>query len=158
MPLIDPAIAPEHWQLSDSGRVAATGLASLLPANAILVSSAEPKAVQTLSPAGLVTPDPRFNEVKRVEAFSDSFRVARQSYVEGADHPDWERRAEVAQRFGAGIAAYDGRPLVIASHGMAMTLWLTARLGLPDPGAFWAALRFPDAHLIDLGSGKVTRL
>lgn len=158
MPLIDPAVAPEHWQLSDLGRTAAVSLVSVLPADATLVSSAEPKAVQTLSPAGLVTPDPRFNEVHRDEPFSDNFRVARRSYVEGVDHPGWEPRAEVVQRFDDGIAFYAGRPLVIASHGMAMTLWLTARLGLPDPGAFWAALRFPDAHLIDLDARKVTRL
>jgi hypothetical protein len=35
---------------------------------------------------------------------------------------------------------------------MAMTVWLSARLGLTDPGAFWAALRFPDAIEVDLTS------
>lgn len=41
---------------------------------------------------------------------------------------------------------------------MAMTVWLTARIGLPDPGAFWADLRFPDAHSVDLGAATITRL
>ena len=50
-------------------------------------------------------------------------------------------------RFDAGIRHWRsearGRPLVVATHGMAMTLWLTA-LGLEDPEAFWSDLRLPD--------------
>jgi hypothetical protein len=41
---------------------------------------------------------------------------------------------------------------------MAMTLWLTATIGLDEPGAFWADLRFPDAQVVDLAAGTVVRL
>jgi hypothetical protein len=41
---------------------------------------------------------------------------------------------------------------------MAMTVWLTARIELPDPGAFWADLQFPDAHSVDLAAGTITRI
>jgi broad specificity phosphatase PhoE len=81
--------------------------------------------------------------------------------VEGADHADWEPRAEVAKRVDAGITEHlalaGGRPLVVATHGMAMTVWVKTRLGLESAGDFWADLRFPDAHLVDLGAGTVER-
>jgi hypothetical protein len=51
-----------------------------------------------------------------------------------------------------------GRSLVVASHGMAMTLWLTARVGLTSPGEFWASLRFPDAVAVDLAAGTMNSL
>ena len=50
-----------------------------------------------------------------------------------------------------------GRPLVVASHGMAMTLWLTARIGLDAPGAFWSSLRLPDVLAVDLVARTVAR-
>jgi broad specificity phosphatase PhoE len=156
MPVVEPLMLPDRWVLGDEGRAAAARLA--LPHGARLVASGEPKAVQTLEHAGEVTSDPRFNEVRRVEPFSDDFRQARRAYVDGVDHPDWEARREVVARFEEGIAACPDRPLVVASHGMAMTLWLTARIGLADPGEFWADLRFPDALVIDLGARQWSRM
>jgi 2,3-bisphosphoglycerate-dependent phosphoglycerate mutase len=50
------------------------------------------------------------------------------------------------------------RPVVIATHGMAMTLWLMATIGLEDPGEFWARLEFPDAYVVDLAAATATRL
>ena len=50
------------------------------------------------------------------------------------------------------------RPLLVATHGMAMTVWLTARFRLADPGSFWECLRFPDAHLVDTEGGKLKRI
>jgi hypothetical protein len=46
---------------------------------------------------------------------------------------------------------------VVASHGMAMTVWLTAAIGLEDPIGFWSELRFPDALAVDLAAGTVRR-
>jgi hypothetical protein len=43
----------------------------------------------------------------------------------------------------------------IASHGMAMTLWLSASLTLADPGQFWAELRFPDVLDVEPGASVV---
>jgi hypothetical protein len=38
----------------------------------------------------------------------------------------------------------NGRDLVIATHGLAMTLWLGAAIGLADPVRFWDDLLSPD--------------
>ena len=82
------------------------------------------------------------------EPFGGDFRARRRAYVAGAVPPGWEPHAEVAGRFDAGVRHWrtvaGDRPLVVASHGMAMTIWLTAAATVADPGAFWAALRFPD--------------
>lgn len=162
MPVVDPETPPADWVLSDEGRVAARQLAPILPAEPYLVASGEPKAWQTIEGAGQVTIDVRFGEVVRHgEGFGGDFRTPRRAYVDGADHPGWEPRATVTRRFDAAVGdhlvAAAGRPLVVASHGMAMTVWLTSRIGLDDPGAFWAELRFPDAVLVDLDAGRVSR-
>jgi hypothetical protein len=41
---------------------------------------------------------------------------------------------------------------------MAMTVWLTERIGLADPGEFWAGLRFPNAYAVDLQRRTSIRL
>ena len=162
MPAFGPQAPPDEWPLGEAGRTAATLLARTLPADSRSVSSAEPKAWQTLEPAGPVERDARFNEISRTEPWQGDFRQRRRAYVEGVDHRDWEPRTRVAERFDDAITEHLGiahdRPLIVATHGMAMTVWLTARIGLPDPGAFWAGLRFPDAHRVDLATGTITRL
>jgi broad specificity phosphatase PhoE len=71
-------------------------------------------------------------------------------------------QATVAGRFAAAIAECEflagDRDLVIASHGMAMTVWLDEVIGLADPAAFWADLQFPDLLKVDLPARTVTRL
>lgn len=163
MPTIDPAVPPERWTLGDEGRAGAAALAQRLPTGAYLVSSREPKARQTLEPLGAVAEDAAFNEVWRAgEPFGGNFRELRLLYLMGTQHERWEPRAEVAQRFDQGITRHireaGDRPLVVATHGMAMTLWLTACVGLPDPGAFWSGLRFPDALLVDLKAARVNQI
>jgi broad specificity phosphatase PhoE len=155
MPAFGPDQPSDQWELSAEGHAAAAGLARRLPPGAHLVASEEPKAWQTLTPAGAVIRDARFNEVRRKgEPYDGNFRELRQSYVDGVDHPGWEQRAQVAARFESGVADHlavaGTAPMVIASHGMAMTIWLTARIGLADPGAFWAELRLPDLLEVDL--------
>lgn len=162
MPAYGPDVPPDQWPLSDDGHDEARLLAYTLPADSSLVASAERKAWQTLEPAGHVVHDRRFNEVSRVEPWEGDFRELRRRYVDGVDHPGWEPRAQVVERFGEAVAEHrgmaQGRPLVVAAHGMAMTLWLTACIGLPDPGAFWADLLFPDAHVVDLAARTIVRL
>jgi 2,3-bisphosphoglycerate-dependent phosphoglycerate mutase len=161
IPAHGPEIPARDWPLTSEGRAAAAALCARLQGDALLVASTEPKAIQTLESAGSPVTDPRFDEIGRIEAYADDFRTARRAYVEGADHPDWEPREDVVRRFAAGIAdhyAGTGRPVVIATHGMAMTLWLTATIGLPDPGGFWAGLTFPDAYVVDLSARSVSRL
>jgi broad specificity phosphatase PhoE len=161
MPAHGPEVAAAEWELSEQGRQAAESLRPVIPAGALLVSSTEPKARQTLEPAGDVLTDERFNEVHRKEAYSADFQAARRAYVCGSDHSGWETRAAVAVRFDSGVRHWHAlagtRPLVIASHGMAMTLWLSATVRIADPGGFWAGLRFPDVLEVDLDIPLVRR-
>ena len=160
-PAFGPDIPPERWPLAPAGLAAAESLRQALPPGALLVSSEEPKARQTLEPSGPVTTDSRFNEIARDEPYDGDFRARRLAYVTGTDHAGWEDRMAVAARFAAGItswlAASGDRPLVIASHGMAMTVWLTAAVGLDDPGAFWSDLRLPDVFTVDVSGRRVAR-
>jgi broad specificity phosphatase PhoE len=168
MPQVDPATDPATWPLGTEGRAAALRLSARLPSGALLIASDEPKAWQTLDPGGErgVSRDTRLREVRRTEEFHDDFRRVRRSYVEGAPIAGWEPRIEVARRFAAAIraatdrAATDragGRDVVVASHGMAMTVWLAETMPLTDPGSFWADLRFPDLLVVDLQARTVTR-
>ena len=157
MPAFGPEQPPDQWKLSPEGQRAAAALGPHLPPAAYLSASTEPKAWQTLSPFGRPHLDRRFGEVVRVgEPYDANFRELRLSYVTGQDHPGWEARTEVVARFDAAIAHHlalaDGAPLVVATHGMVMTLWLTARAGLADPGTFWAELRLPDLVCVDLAA------
>lgn len=161
MPLVEASTPPASWPLSDEGRLAATTLA--LPAGAYLIASTEPKAYQTLAPFGAVVHDERFGEIRREgEPFNGNFRELRLSYVEGSRHPRWESHADAARRFNEGIADHldraAGRPLVVGTHGMVMTVWLSTRIGLASPGAFWSDLRFPDAYAVDVAARTAVRV
>jgi broad specificity phosphatase PhoE len=163
MPAFGPLQPPDQWKLSPEGQLAAVALGPCLPSGAYLSASTEPKAWETLSPFGRPHLDRRFGEVVRLgEPYDGNFRELRRSYIEGRDHPGWEPRAEAAARFDAAIADHLARagtaPLVVATHGMVMTLWLTARVALAEPGAFWAALRLPDVLRVDLAAATVTRI
>lgn len=161
MPAHGPEVPAADWPLSEQGRQDAESIRGVLPAAALLVSSTEPKARQTLEPGGDVRTDGRFNESQRDEAYRADFRTARRAYVNGTDHPGWEKRVTVVARFDAGVrhwrALAGTRPLVIATHGMAMTLWLSVAANLADPGSFWAALRFPDVLEVDPAAPLVRR-
>lgn len=158
-PVISASLPPSLWPLSADGHTAAAALS--FPSDAYLVASTEPKAVQTLAPSGPVAQDERFGEIRREgEPFDGNFRELRLAYVEGTDHPLWEPRADAASRFSSAIADHlalaGDRPLVVASHGMVMTVWLTARIGLPSPGSFWSSLRLPDVFAVDLPAGTIS--
>jgi broad specificity phosphatase PhoE len=115
------------------------------------VSSDEPKSVQTLRELSAdVAVDPGLREVARPWVWTDDHRALARAYVDGVGHDGWEPHAEVSARFAAAVERHErlaaGRRLVVGTHGMALTVWLAGRIRL-DPGAFWAALDFPD--LID---------
>jgi broad specificity phosphatase PhoE len=162
MPAPSPETPPEQWQLDPAGRRGAETLRHVIPPDAVLVSSMEPKARQTLEPTGQVFTDMRFNEVSRNEPFHGDFRARRRAYITGTDHPGWEPSQQVAARFDAGIKFWhpraDTRPLVIATHGMAMTLWLTAVMNIAHPADFWADLRLPDIIEVNLATMRFGRV
>src|SRR5215475_2266392 len=90
MPAYTPEIPAHEWELAPDGREAPEQLARELPEDAYLVASNEPKAWQTLEPAGRpVARDPRLCEVWREEPWEADFRELRRSYVDGTVHPGW---------------------------------------------------------------------
>jgi broad specificity phosphatase PhoE len=164
-PEATPEVPPNEWVLSDSGVAAASALRLRLPADGYLVSSGEPKAWQTLGGSDAVRKDRRFNEVERIaEPWGDDFREKRREYVSGTEHPGWESHRSVARRFQAAVddhlGSCRGDPLVVASHGMAITIWLVSAgvIGPDRAAAFWLDLRFPDCHGVDLTARSVRRL
>jgi hypothetical protein len=76
MPALSPETPPEQWQLGSAGRRGAETLRHVIPPDALLVSSQEPKALQTLEPTGHVFTDVRFNEVSRNEPSTGTFAHA----------------------------------------------------------------------------------
>jgi broad specificity phosphatase PhoE len=162
MPALDPEIPPEHWELDAAGWRGAETLKHVIPPDAMLVSSQEPKARQTLEPAGPVFTDARFDEVVRNEPYHGDFRARRRAYLTGAGHPGWEPREQVVARFDAGIKHWRlraaTRPLVVATHGMALTLWLADAVDLADPTSFWDGLRLPDMFEVNLATRTSDRV
>lgn len=155
MPVPDPAADPAGWILGPGGVAAARRLAPLLPADAVLVASDEPKAVGTLAaaaPGRVIAAEPGLREVRRPrEPFGDGFRAARLAYVRGRPPVGWEDPAAVGARIDAVVARHRAgdRPLVLAGHGMAFTTWLARRGLVADPADFWSGLRLPDVWTID---------
>jgi broad specificity phosphatase PhoE len=162
MPALDPEIPPEHWELDAAGRRGAETLKHVIPPDAMLVSSQAPKARQTLEATGYVFTDTRFNEIARNEPYHGDFRARRRAYLAGADHPGWEPREQVVARFDAAIKHWHlraaKRPLVVATHGMAMTLWLADAIDLADPTCFWGDLRLPEVFEVNLATRTSDRV
>jgi broad specificity phosphatase PhoE len=89
MPVPRPDVPAAAWELSSEGWCQARALARALPADAMLIASCEPKARQTLAPAGSVRSDKRFDEVARDEPYEGDFRARRRAYVTGTDYTGW---------------------------------------------------------------------
>lgn len=152
MPLASELTPTNQWPLSADGLRAADRLRSRLPHDAELVASDARRAYETVGgPDCVVERDSRFNEIARPnEPWGGNYREPRRQYVEGIAHPGWEPQRDAATRFDAGVADLQSRfgegPIVIGTHGMALTVWLVS-IGavVPDDAAdFWAGLRFPD--------------
>lgn len=161
MPDVQPDVPAREWHLGDDGRGAARELGQMLPARAHLVASDEPKAVETLAEASGrsdVVIDVGFGEVRRPNAPSGQIhRALAAAYLGGTAHAGWEPHSSVVRRFHAAVlrhlatASPGGEAVVIGTHGMAMTMWLFARVRAGgDRVGFWAALEFPDVVVVDL--------
>ncbi len=168
MPDVRPDVPAGEWHLRDDGRVAARKLGDMVPAHAHLVASDEPKAVETSTEASGrsdVVIDAGFGEVRRPNAPSGQVhRTLAAAYLGGAVHAAWEAHSSVVRRFHAAVlrhlavAAARGETVVIGTHGMAMTMWICARVQSgEDPAAFWATLDLPDVVHVDLERGNYQR-
>ncbi|GAB3578506.1 histidine phosphatase family protein [Calidifontibacter terrae] len=168
MPQLEADVRPEDWLLSPVGGAAATSLRALLPVEATWRSSPEPKARDTLrlaAPTARIEQDPDFGEVRRDEPFAGDFRARRAAWIVGDlddRHRGWESPQQVADRFAGALAravvgADPELPVVIATHGMAMTAWLVRGVGVLPPQRavqFWSELACPD--VVTVAKGRLT--
>lgn len=143
------------WRLDTSGRVSASEVARTLPDHDYYwVSSNQPKAWQTaeamasVKGGSVVHRDTDFGEVRRPHVFTDNHRQLASSYVGGTVHEGWESHESVRSRFDTAVRRHmtrsGERNLVVTTHGMAMTTWLSTHIDLGDPARFWRGLALPD--------------
>jgi broad specificity phosphatase PhoE len=162
MPTVDPRISPTRWHLTPAARQASRLLAEVLPANALLVSSTETKAMETAQEiqsvaGGSIVTDDRLTEVAHHGTWQDDHATLARQYVAGRCHDGWEDHAEVVSRFRSAVLESldraDSQPLVVVTHGQAMSTWLASGAQLVDPVEFWTSLRFPDAWRLSGADG-----
>jgi broad specificity phosphatase PhoE len=163
MPERQPDVPAERWQLGDDGRAAARALAGALPRAPFMLTSDEPKARQTAQElvaicGGTLAIDARVAETRRPHAWDPSFSERARQYVSGHRHRGWERHDAVVARFDAavraGLGAGQRAPLVVVSHGQALTLWLRGVGAIDDAPGFWAQLAFPDAWPVSVRGSR----
>ena len=157
MAVLDETVHPSEWRLDDEGRAAAAALADTLEVGdgiGTLVSSTEPKAMETAAAIARrwsveVQPDARLREAVR-PWIGPGYRAMAHRYLRGESYDGWEPHVDVARRTAAAVddalAGAGGRAVVVVTHGLALSLHLSDRLGAGfDPDAFWSCLAFPDA-------------
>jgi len=161
MPAVDERADPSAWHLDDATRAHARAWADRLEVGdgiGVLVSSTEPKALETAAaiaerwPADVVG-DARLREAAR-PWIGTGYRAVAHRYLRGEAPDGWEPHAEVAARVRAAVQdardAAHGAPVVVVSHGLALSIHLGDRLGVDfDRESFWSRLAFPDAWALD---------
>jgi broad specificity phosphatase PhoE len=161
MPVRSDGEHPTRWHLDDAGRAAAAQLAERLevaPRIGCLLTSTEPKAMETAEAIAArwgsdLTADDRLREAAR-PWIGDGYRAVVHRYLRGELPDGWEPHGDVERRVAAAVsdalAAADDRPVVVVSHGLALSLHLGHRLGRDfDCESFWSSLAFPDAWALD---------
>ncbi len=161
MPVPVEGVHPTQWELDEEGRRAARELADRLeegPGIAVLVTSAEPKALATAEEIGRrwgVEPrvDQRLVEVVRPWVGA-GYRAVAHRYLRGEQPEGWEDDEQVAARVAAAVREATetaaGKGVVCVSHGLALSVHLGDRLGPGfDREQLWGALAFPDAWVLD---------
>jgi broad specificity phosphatase PhoE len=154
-------VHPTSWHLDAAGRSDAARMAERLqvaPEIGCLVSSTEPKALQTAEEIAArwgteAVADDRLREAVR-PWIGPGYRAVAHRYLRGELPEGWEPHTEVEARVAASVAAAvevaAGRPVVVVSHGLALALHLSDRLGRDfDRESFWSSLAFPDAWALD---------
>ena len=167
MPDTDRFRAAELWHLDAKGRMAARRLARALPPEPLVLTSQEPKAVQTAEEiaavrSGDVEVDARVREARRPPGWDERYRERARRYVGGQHYVGWEPQEAVVRRFDAavqdGLGARGDAPLVIVNHGLALTLWLQSVGAVADVESFWAGLASPDAWTVGVRPSGPTLL
>lgn len=161
MPLVEPHVASDAWQLGDAGRAAAVDVARAFGDGQYRwVASTQAKARQTAEaivsvkdPDAVIHTDTGFVEVAKPQVFVANHRQLASAYVSGTTHVGWESHEDVVARFDAAMArqlrACRVDNLVVVTHGMALTLWLARHIDFGDAGRFWRGLALPDVIAVD---------
>ena len=159
-PNIIEDVPPVRWTLSEEGRRAAATLADRLAEYqpAAVVSSPEPKAFETASILAkrlrrAVTKDESFVEHRRPglrfgtrEEFEANIRAIFERPSErlfGGESAD-----EAFKRFEDALSRHTARPLIVATHGTVLTLFVSRKTGL-DPFELWSSMKLPEAFVLD---------
>ena len=156
-------VHPADWHLDAAGRADAARMAARLevaPAIGCLISSTEPKAMETAEAIAERWGTELVAEAGLREAvrpwIGPGYRAVVHRYLRGELPEGWEPHGDVEARMAAsvGMAAEvaAGRPIVVVSHGLSLALHLGQRLGRDfDRESFWSCLAFPDAWALDAG-------
>lgn len=171
-PVVDPARPPSEWDLDPAGVPLLEQFAGLphWASACRIVSSAEPKASQT---AAHIAGRHRLPPPETVGALGElrkgSFvanhaevvvRAFRQPEKPAAD--GWETAADALARFSGAIdrliESARGRDLVVVSHGIVLSLYLSRLQGQSrvDPDD-WARIRMPDYCVVDTAGMRVVQ-
>jgi broad specificity phosphatase PhoE len=157
------------WALSDEGRIAAAVLGQKVRAlaPAAIVASLEPKAHETARILAEVlelpvTSDEGLGEHKRpglgfvdVAAFQASIRSV---FARPSERLfDGETANEAFARFSAAIARQAVRPLVVATHGTVLSLYVSRMAGV-DVFDLWSSLKLPEAIVLDPAGRLLERI
>jgi len=168
LPEVTPGVAPANWPLLESSREDCVLLAHHLPEKLapVVLTSPERKADETARVIALRRSlqwrvDPRLREVERPDEWSDNYRERAEAYLADGGCDGWEPHAKVVARVGAAVdealREFPEGDLVVAGHGLALTLFAASRWGFA-PAPFWRKLTFPDAWRFDLETGEKKRL
>lgn len=169
--VIDKDVPPKQWPLSEEGQRLCRPLATALRTHAleVLVSSEEPKAVQT---AELVArrlridtrTAPDLDEHRRpfVDTPGEFQRLMQLFFAEPDDRVFGEESAsEALARFSAAVDAVlaqeAGRNVGIVAHGTVISLYAAPMFGI-GAGALWERLQTPSFVVLDLESRRGLRI
>jgi broad specificity phosphatase PhoE len=157
------AHSPE-WPLSPEGERQADSLADapFWSEVAALLSSPEPKALQTVRPAaerhGLpIRQDAHLREARRPPVWVEDYDAAVRAYLEGPAAPEgWEPPSEAVARVASALEElselHTGESVAVAGHGLTLALHVAT---LPGTGAprfeLWLSIGFCTVAVVEAG-------
>jgi broad specificity phosphatase PhoE len=161
MPTVEEGTESTAWHLDEATRVHARAWADRLEVGdgiGALVSSTEPKALETAAAIAERWPaevheDDRLREAVR-PWIGTGYRAIAHRYLRGEQPEGWEPHDSVSDRVAAAVAdaqrSAGAAPVVVVTHGLALSIHLGDRLGPDfDRESFWSRLAFPDAWALD---------
>jgi broad specificity phosphatase PhoE len=166
-----PEIPPEQWHLSPEGRAAVERLAAepVWEAAACIYTSPEPKAVMTAQRVAapheltiVIERDLREVDGRAWNATEDH-KLRVQRYLSGESIDSWEQRDGAQERIVSCVdriaTKHASEDVVVVSHGLVLTLYLSSLLDLDAAAAFdfWTKIRFPDHAIVDPGAKVLER-